>query len=72
MKTASIPCPFAVDDLCRWCGMHHAGACLRVRALEYHPDGSLRRVEFHEPAPPVKIEPVKPAIGPTTTWRYNT
>lgn len=34
---------------CRYCGMHHAAKCSLVKAMEYHPDGSLKRVEFYEP-----------------------
>lgn len=35
---------------CRYCGMLHPGPmCPYVRAIEYHPDGSVKRVEFAEP-----------------------
>ena len=38
---------------CQWCGMIHAstGVCPMVKALEYYPDGTLKRVEF-KPDPP--------------------
>lgn len=26
----------------------HGGACPRVKAIEYHPSGGIKRVEFHE------------------------
>jgi hypothetical protein len=34
---------------CPWCGpgVFHWGACPRLRAIDYHPDGSVKRVEFH-------------------------
>ena len=25
---------------------YHSGSCPRVRAIEYHPDGSVKRIEF--------------------------
>ena len=40
------------NDYCGWCSnppnhlVYHFGPCPRVRALEYHPNGQLKRVEF--------------------------
>jgi hypothetical protein len=31
---------------CPWCGLAHAHVCHLVKAFEYHPDGTLKRVEF--------------------------
>ena len=36
---------------CPWCSgfgvqVHHTGVCPRVRAIEYYPDGTVKRVEF--------------------------
>ncbi len=36
---------------CPWCssshsGVVHGGPCPRVRAIEYHPSGGVKRVEF--------------------------
>jgi hypothetical protein len=35
---------------CGWCSddhqVYHTGFCPRVRAIEYHLDGSLKRIEF--------------------------
>jgi hypothetical protein len=33
---------------CGWCGLIHGGTCPRVKAIEYHPNGQIKRVEFHE------------------------
>ena len=43
----------AADVKCQWCGFQHidGGTCPRVKALEYYADGTVKRVEFHEPAP---------------------
>jgi hypothetical protein len=32
---------------CRWCGETHL-RCPEVSAIEYHPDGSVKRVEFRK------------------------
>lgn len=34
------------DGKCRWCGAYHEQMCPHVKAMEYHPDGSIKRVEF--------------------------
>ena len=34
---------------CDHCGGFHAAKCPLVKAYEYHPDGTLRRVEFYAP-----------------------
>lgn len=31
---------------CPYCGMLHGPTCFMVKAYEYHPDGSIKRVEF--------------------------
>jgi hypothetical protein len=35
---------------CPHCGWWHAGVCARVKAIEYHPDGTVKRVEYHDSA----------------------
>lgn len=52
------------DNYCGWCSnpphsrVYHYGPCPRVKAIEYHLNGRVRRVQFHgEQAPaPVKGE----------------
>ena len=37
---------------CPYCGQHHDGrTCPMVKAMEYYQNGTLKRVEFHEPKP---------------------
>lgn len=42
----------APDNYCRWCSnppnhrVYHYGPCPRVRTIEYHPNGTVKRVEF--------------------------
>lgn len=39
---------------CPYCGNTlHVGKCPMVSAFEYHPDGKLKRVEFHGPSPAI-------------------
>lgn len=55
---------------CRHCGHLHSGPCPRVKAIEYYPNGTVKRVEYTTPEPlkPIKIEPTKPYPWDTTTW----
>lgn len=60
---------------CRWCDNYHTAICPSVKAIEYYPDGTVKRVEFKEssvfvqqpavPAgphyPPIQIPNVLPA-----------
>lgn len=34
---------------CQWCGLIHGPRCPTVKAIEYHPDGTVKRVEFMTP-----------------------
>lgn len=43
--TSSIPYS---DGSCPHCGMMHKTTCPRIKAIEYGPDGRVRRIEFHE------------------------
>jgi hypothetical protein len=36
---------------CAHCGLHHGPVCPRIKAIEYYPDGSVKRVEYLVPAP---------------------
>lgn len=34
---------------CQWCGcLHPNQTCPRVKKIEYHPDGTVKNIEFHE------------------------
>jgi hypothetical protein len=39
---------------CPWCSstlnivLHGGGPCPRVKSIEYHPDGTIKRVEFND------------------------
>jgi len=38
-------CPYCSNP--PWSYISHCGKCPRVKAEEYYPDGTLRRIEFH-------------------------
>jgi hypothetical protein len=35
---------------CQICGLEHKFKCVLVKAIEYYPDGKLKRVEYLTPA----------------------
>lgn len=39
-----------MTDKCHYCGLIHETKCPSVKAIEYFPDGTIRRVEFLTPA----------------------
>jgi hypothetical protein len=38
-----------MTDKCQYCGLIHEAKCPNVKAIEYHPDGTVKRVEFFAP-----------------------
>jgi len=32
---------------CQHCGNYHTGQCPRIKAIEYYPNGRVKRVELH-------------------------
>ncbi len=36
-----------MPSACPHCGVGHIGTCPKIRAIEYHPDGTVKRIEFH-------------------------
>jgi hypothetical protein len=32
---------------CSHCGTYHTVPCPRIKAIEYHQDGTMKRVEYH-------------------------
>jgi hypothetical protein len=40
--------PVSTPPTCERCGAFvHAGECYRVAVVEYHPDGTLKRIEYY-------------------------
>lgn len=69
-------------NICRWCGVIHGPRCPEVRAIEYHEDGTVKRVEFLTPADFMSngapllapgLFPTAPSAPyPTTIWCDST
>jgi len=55
---------YAGPQTCPYCGMIHAGACPRVKAIEYFENGMVKRVEFKDDGDP----PAVPATLPAVPW----
>lgn len=36
-------------EKCKHCGFMHEITCPRIKAIEYHADGTVKRIEFHAP-----------------------
>jgi hypothetical protein len=46
--TTSVRVGAAVSPpVCPWCSYWHPGVCPKVRVIEFYPDGTVSRVEFH-------------------------
>lgn len=51
------PQPTPLPGACRWCGLVHGPRCPAVAAMEFHPDGTVKRVEFVQPQWPPSVVP---------------
>lgn len=64
---ASDQTPLDPAGYCPWCSqpslgnwVYHGGRCPKVKSIEYHPGGGVRRVEFRdESAPEHRVTGVK-------------
>ena len=56
--------------MCEHCGYGHVGTCPKIKAIEYHQNGTVKRIEFHEPQPLVSGATMTPAnvYGPAGWW----
>lgn len=64
-----MPASEVVPTACPHCTLPHPGKCPLVKAVEYHENGTVRRVEFFTPAdyaPAIFANP--PPVDLTTTW----
>jgi hypothetical protein len=62
-----------VIEACQHCSspgnpVFHPGHCPRVKAVEYYPDGRVRRVEFHPEPPPAPWPPPGVSLLPLLTF----
>jgi hypothetical protein len=54
---------------CGFCGQYHIGECPKVKAREYYPNGTLKRIEFHELVPTLFPLPFPQPIWYTPYWK---
>jgi hypothetical protein len=47
---------------CPHCGFIHDFTCPRIKAIDYHPDGTIKHIEFHEPGSKTGPVAQKPPI----------
>ncbi len=59
MSTSAVSYPGA----CRWCGVIHGPTCPTVKAIEFFPDGSVKRVEFKTAADYASAMPMPIPMG---------
>ena len=43
---------------CSYCGAYHQGVCPRVESIEYHGDGSIKRVTLRPPNERQKVSKI--------------
>lgn len=60
---------YTTGAACAWCGKYHGTRCPEVKAIEYHPDGSVKRVEFVTQA---DFHPLDPIFMPVGYPAHNT
>lgn len=36
------------NEACGHCGVWHQGQCTRIKAIEYYPDGKIKRIEYYQ------------------------
>jgi hypothetical protein len=53
---------------CEFCGNHHGKICPSVKAIEYHENGTVKRVEFVRPVDSLAPQPIPFRI---TSGRQN-
>jgi len=49
-----------VTENCQHCGAIHETTCPRIRSIEYHETGAIKRIEFHGPQ----------SLPPLNQWGY--
>jgi hypothetical protein len=51
----------AAPSVCPYCGMYHSGMCPRIKLIEYHPNGQIKRIEFYDERTPQYAAPLTTA-----------
>jgi hypothetical protein len=55
---------------CHHCDCYHTGTCSKIKAIEYYPDGTVKRVEYYDPPMlPTRLAPLPNPYPFTESWR---
>ena len=57
----------STPPICEHCGYGHVGTCPKVKAIEYHPNGTVKRIEFHEQRA-IEVQSWPPVVGNDLNW----
>lgn len=55
--------------ICPHCGLMHETTCPRIRSVEYHENGTIKRIEFHAPQP-VSAAPMQAPSSHRPHWQH--
>ena len=51
--TDAFPSSYGVGpnrfQYCGYCGCYHQGICSRIKSIEYYPNGTMKKIEYHAP-----------------------
>lgn len=36
------------QNQCEHCGLWHNGVCHLIKSIEYHPNGTIKKIEYHK------------------------
>lgn len=59
-----IPAEFYPPPRCAHCGQWHDGVCSRVKSVEYYPNGTVKKIKYHDSPPPPPMMPSALLIDP--------
>jgi hypothetical protein len=57
---------FTTPKACGHCGGYHNGACPRIKSVEYHPNGTVRRIEYHDTRGSAALPTPSPGVPAAT------
>jgi hypothetical protein len=53
-----------IQNACGYCGGFHSGTCPRVKSITYHQNGTVAKVEFHDPNAALRDPQGWPILAP--------
>ena len=56
-------------ETCPHCGGIHNGRCHRIKAIEYHENGTVKRIEYHSEPRSFDWQDIEPVVmNPDIRW----